>query len=154
MGFTILKRLHIPCLRANFQSLFVPIQVIIYCRFTAAGRPEEAVAEFQKVLDWIGVDVADSQSYEGDDDGDEVATNPSGIIGAASKEENAIEGLGINSTPERGINDDGYDTTPFSEMSNYTDTSRAPLGIASMRKMQQNSNRHDAMMSLPPLAYQ
>ena len=101
-----------------------------------------------------GVDVADSQSYEGDDDdGDEEATNPSGIIGAASKEGNAMEGLGINSTPERGINDDGYDTTPFSEMSTYTDTSRAPLGITSMRKMQ-NGKRHDSMLSsLPPLAY-
>jgi hypothetical protein len=97
-----------------------------------------------------GVDVADSQSYEGDEDED-VVTNPSGMLGASSKDEgNAAEGLGIHRTPERGIDEDGYTTTPFSEMSNYTDTSRAPLGITSMRKMQQGGNR----FGLPPLAYQ
>lgn len=102
-----------------------------------------------------GVDVADSQSYEGDDSGDEEATSPSGIIGASSKDENnTMAGLGVTSTPERGITDDGYDTTPFSEMSEYTDTSRVPLGIASMRKMQQGGDRSSMLSSLPPLAYQ
>jgi hypothetical protein len=104
-----------------------------------------------------GVDVADSQSYgndDDDDDDDDAATNPSGILGANSQEEdNAAAGLGINRTPERGIDDDGYQTTPFSEMSKYSDVSRRPLGIQSMRKMQQ-PGREDKFMTLPPLAYQ
>jgi hypothetical protein len=103
-----------------------------------------------------GVDVADSQSYGGDDDSDEEqAASPNGIIGASSKDENnAMAGLGVTATPERGISDDGYESTPFSEMSEYTDTSRLPLGIASMRKMQQNGGRDSMLSSLPPLAYQ
>ena len=105
-----------------------------------------------------GVDVADSRSDEGDhdddddedDDDDDSATNASGIIGASSKDEqHAAQGLGINRTPERGIAGDGYDTTPYSEMSGYTDSSRANLGITSIRKMQGNGKK----LNLPPLAY-
>ncbi|CAB9502883.1 expressed unknown protein [Seminavis robusta] len=151
-------------------SLVLVISVLVY----VAGGWRDLREKLDEQIDWFknqrntysadedddeesgGVDVADSQSYEGDEDDededdDDNATAPSGIIGASSKEENAAEGLGINRTPERGITDDGYDTTPFSEMSAYTDTSRAPLGITSMRKMR---NPNDKMMSLPPLAYQ
>jgi hypothetical protein len=92
----------------------------------------------------------DDEEGEHDSDDDDSATNASGIIGASSKDENAAEGLGINGTPERGISSYGYDTTPYSEMSAYTDASRAPLGITSMRKMQKGGNR---LATLPPLAY-
>lgn len=98
-----------------------------------------------------GVDVADSND---DDDGDDDGTNPSGILGATSQDnnENVAQGLGIHRTPERGLDDDGYQTTPFSEMSKYSDTSRVPLGIQSMRKMPQ-PGRDSKFLSLPPLAY-
>lgn len=147
-------------------ALLVVTTVLLY----VVGGWRDLREKLEEQMDWIkqnrrtysgdeddvdeesGIDVADS------DDADEVATNPSGILGATSNEDNEqmarTAGLGIHSTPERGIDGDaGYDTTPFSEMSTYTDTSRAPLGIASMRKMQQNGGQ-DSMMSLPPLAYQ
>lgn len=146
-------------------ALVLVTSVLLY----VAGGWRELRERMEEQMDWFkqhrtysndeedeesgNVDVADSQSY-GEDDADEEATNPSGIIGASSKEENAAEGLGINRTPERGNDDDAYSTTPFSEMTNFTDTSRAPLGISSMRKMQQTGSRNDNMLSLPPLAYQ
>ena len=152
-------------------SLLVVTAVLLY----VVGGWRDLREKLEEQMDWIksrtysgshdegsnnsgdeesGIDVADSESV------DDQATNPSGILGAASNEEHQrmarTAGLGIHSTPERGIDGDaGYDTTPFSEMSQYTDSSRAPLGISSMRKMDQqpieSSNR---MMSLPPLAYQ
>jgi len=117
-------------------------------------RTYSSDAESETPDEESGIDVADS----GDAD-DCAATNPSGILGASASEEYEEQqrqrmrtaGLGIHSTPERGIDGDaGYDTTPFSEMSQYTDTSRVPLGIASMRKMQQSADGS----SLPPLAFQ
>ena len=146
-------------------ALVLVTSVLLY----VAGGWRDLREKLEEQIDWLknhkrtysedsdeesgGVDVADSQSYEGEVD--EEATSPSGIIGAASKDNGmGIEGLGVNSTPERGITDDGYETTPFSEMSQYTDTSRAPLGITSMRKLQNPPNRDSLLSSLPPLAYQ
>lgn len=148
-------------------ALVLVTSVLLY----VAGGWRDLREKLEEQIDWIKdqrrtyssdesdeesgeIDVADSGSA---DEGDEEATNSSGIIGASSNDNNAMEGLGINSTPERGITDDGYDTTPFSEMSNYTDTSRAPLGITSMRKMLPSNGHRDRdsmLSSLPPLAYQ
>lgn len=153
-------------------ALFVVTTVLLY----VVGGWRDLRDKLEEQMEWIksrtysgshdeddsgdeesGIDVADSESV------DDQATNPSGILGAASNEEQQqrmarTAGLGIHSTPERGIDGDaGYDTTPFSEMSQYTDSSRAPLGISSMRKMDQQpieTTTSHRMMALPPLAYQ
>jgi len=141
-------------------ALVLVTSVLLY----VAGGWRDLREKMEEQIDWIkntrrtysqdeddeesaGVDVADSQSYEGDAD-DSAATNPNGILGASSKD-NGVEGMGIHRTPERGMDEEGYETTPFSEISHYTDSSRAPLGISSMRKM--NSDYEN---TLPPLAYQ
>jgi hypothetical protein len=148
-------------------ALVIVTAVLLY----VAGGWRDLREKFDEQLDWFkshrptdsndesddddddgesgGVDVADSRSDDGEHDDDDSATNASGIIGASSKEGHAAEGLGIHRTPERGISSDGYDTTPYSEMSAYTDSSRANLGITSIRKLTGGNK----MAALPPLAY-
>jgi hypothetical protein len=79
-------------------------------------------------------------SDEGDEEGSietGVATNPTGILGVQSQDENAdpMAGLGIK-TPSRNMyGDKNVDMTPMSAMT--TNDNDAPLGIMSMRKLPQ-----------------
>ena len=86
----------------------------------------------------------DDEEEEYSDEGDEeesietgVATNPTGILGVQSQDENAdpMAGLGIK-TPNRKMYDNqNVDMTPMSAMT--TNDNDAPLGIMSMRKLPQ-----------------
>lgn len=66
-----------------------------------------------------------------------IATNPTGVLGVQSQDENAdpMAGLGIK-TPNRNMYDNSnVDMTPMSAMT--TNDNDAPLGIMSMRKLPQ-----------------
>jgi hypothetical protein len=84
-----------------------------------------------------------SEGGSEDDDSIEtgIATNPTGILGAHSHDENAdpMAGLGIK-TPSRnmyGGDNNGVDMTPMSAMTNNDTDAPLPLGITSMRKLPQ-----------------
>jgi hypothetical protein len=86
---------------------------------------------------------------ENNDDGsparDSHLTEPSGFLGANNPyhvSSQALNGLGIKMTPLRdrrsSSGDDGDD--PGTPMSTYSDSSRAPIGILSMRKLMPESS--------------
>jgi hypothetical protein len=85
-------------------------------------------------------DEEEEYSDEGDEEGSietGIATNPTGILGVQSQDENAdpMAGLGIK-TPNRKMYDNqNVDMTPMSAMT--TNDNDAPLGIMSMRKLPQ-----------------
>ena len=92
-----------------------------------------------------GPTASESDDEESPPEGDEDKTrftSGSGILGVNpyyGKQSSALDGLGIKMTPARKTRDyDDMDSevqTPMSEMTSYSDTNRAPIGIMSMRKL-------------------
>jgi hypothetical protein len=87
-----------------------------------------------------------SQEYDEGSDNDDATnmTDPTGILGGQPNYKNrannmlSLQGLGIRMTPTRqGHDDDSLCDveTPMSACTAFTETSRAPLGITSMRKL-------------------
>jgi hypothetical protein len=85
-------------------------------------------------------DEEEEYSDEGDEEGSietGVATNPTGILGVQSHDENAdpMAGLGIKTPNRKTYDNQNVDMTPMSAMT--TNDNDAPLGIMSMRKLPQ-----------------
>jgi hypothetical protein len=115
-------------------------QAVSNCLFEEVDDDYDAPRQKNTFQDFDN-DEDEEYSDEGDEEDDSIetgiATNPTGVLGVQSHDENAdpMAGLGIK-TPSRSMYDNkNVDMTPMSAMT--TNDNDAPLGIMSMRKLPQ-----------------